>query len=419
MAIDVKKELNLASIELVRNMPFYGHILVQLPRVVIDADKNAMGIDTFAVGKENGKEILLKLYVNKQFMEGVYENAPDVRTAFANVLEILQHEILHIVFGHLTVSLPDKVRSGVACDLSVNSYLDRAKLPNRIHPETKLEIPGGVFPEDYKLEAKQSMIWYYNQLLKNKKFQEQCETGQFGQGGIMSDVVDRHKLWSKAQEDPMLSEMCKDLVRKSQKVCKETNKWGSIPGDLLEQISDLIEHGKAVLPWQSLLRLFCASAAESSLSYTVKRRSKRYKTRPGIRKDDVLRLAIGVDTSGSISEEQLRTFFNELYWIDKNGAEITVMECDTQINRTYPYREFDGKVRGRGGTDLQPVLEAVDEQNFDALIFFTDFYAPNISKHYRTPVLWILSNCDYTREQYPYQWGQFIHIDENYNVRRG
>ena len=169
MAIDVKKELNLASIELVRNMPFYGHILVQLPRVVIDADKNAMDIETFAVGKESGKEILLKLYVNRAYMEKIYEDAPDVRTAFTNVLEILQHEILHIVFGHLSVYLPDKVRSGVASDLSVNSYLARAKLPNRIHPETKMEIPGGVFPDDYQLEPKQSMIWYYNQLLKNKR----------------------------------------------------------------------------------------------------------------------------------------------------------------------------------------------------------------------------------------------------------
>ena len=44
--------------------------------------------------------------------------------------------------------------------------------------------------------------------------------------------------------------------------------------------------------------MFVASCAESVLDYTVKRISRRYGTRPGTRKGDVLNIAVAVDTSG-------------------------------------------------------------------------------------------------------------------------
>jgi len=152
---------------------------------------------------------------------------------------------------------------------------------------------------------------------------------------------------------------------------------------------------------------------ESNLDYTIKRRSRRYGTRPGTKKVDVLNLAIGIDTSGSISNEQLMMFFNELYWIDKNGANITVFECDTQIHREYPYSQFDGNISGRGGTDLEPVLERVSNDKFDALIFFTDFYTSEIKKNYGIPCLWVLSECSMSREEFPYKWGHFIKVNHD------
>ena len=71
-----------------------------------------------------------------------------------------------------------------------------------------------------------------------------------------------------------------------------------------------------------VLKDFIASSSENVLDYTMKRKSKRYDTRPGTKKDDVLNVAIGIDTSGSIDEEMLKMFFNELRWIDKSCTTI-------------------------------------------------------------------------------------------------
>jgi predicted metal-dependent peptidase len=143
----------------------------------------------------------------------------------------------------------------------------------------------------------------------------------------------------------------------------------------------------------------------------MKRISKRFDCRPGTRKGDVLDLGVAVDTSGSISDDQLKLFFNEIKWIWKNGARITVYEADTHVQAEYRFKgKFTGKVHGRGGTDLEPALKKVEGKH-DALIYFTDFYAPKIDKKYKIPILWVLTT-DLERKDYPYQWGKFVKIQD-------
>jgi predicted metal-dependent peptidase len=106
----------------------------------------------------------------------------------------------------------------------------------------------------------------------------------------------------------------------------------------------------------------------------------------------------------------LATFFSEIRWIWRNGATITIYECDCQIHRVYPYKgKFLGEVTGRGGTDLNPVLEETEGKH-DALIYFTDFYAPPLVRRFRIPTLWVL-HTSITRDQYPCDWGRFVRIE--------
>jgi predicted metal-dependent peptidase len=178
-------------------------------------------------------------------------------------------------------------------------------------------------------------------------------------------------------------------------------------------IEEMLKREKPIIPWGHVLRMFCASAMESVLEYTMRRESKRYGTRPGTRKGDVLNLAVCVDTSGSISQEQLKLFFNEIRWIWKNGAIVNVVEADCSVARG-PYKfngKWNGEVHGRGGTDLEPALALV-EGKYDACIYFTDFYAPPVSRVYRIPTLWVLTT-DLEKSQYPAQWGRHIKIEDS------
>ena len=144
---------------------------------------------------------------------------------------------------------------------------------------------------------------------------------------------------------------------------------------------------------------FLASASETVLDYTMRRPSKRYGTRPGTRKEDILSIAIGIDTSGSISQEELQLFFNELYWIEKTGSRMTVFEWDTRILREYDFKDYDGTVSDGGGTDPTDFLETVSLRKYDCAVIFTDLCFAPVEKDYHLPMLWVAtSDLDWQNE---------------------
>lgn len=392
-SVDMERELVKGIVHLSRHKEFYGHIVQQFEKIFV---KKGDEIETAAVGRYPGDRFI-KLYMNLDFFRFFYEKDGREK-GWQYLLGVMEHEIVHIVLGHLFVHFEDRTRGNVAKDLVVNGLLPKDTLPGDY-----------VIPEKYGLERGKSAMWYYTHLRDNKKYKEQCEAGAFGAGGVLSHIMSSHKLWDGVKDDVVAKEFVKDVVRKAKELCGKN--YGDIPGEIVSQIEDLLRREKCVVPWGKVLRMFVASCAESVLDYTVKRTSRRFGTRPGTRKGDVLNLAVAVDTSGSISDEQLKLFFNEVRWIWKNGATVTVLEADCSVCAQYKFKgKFDGKVHGRGGTDLEPVLKEV-EGKYDALVYFTDFYAPEIKKRYKIPTLWILTT-DMEKSEYPCKWGKHIKIEQ-------
>lgn len=382
-------------INLLRTYPFYGHILSMMSKVETKGP-NAV-VPTFGVGKRKD-EITLKLWYNSDYMTECIEKVGHDK-AYIHFFEVMKHEVLHVIFGHLSIDLPDRERCAVAVDLAVNSYLN---------PDKFIKGDDGkdacMLPKNFNLPEKQSAIWYYQQLLQNKqyqKMQQEMQSQNSAMKKLMEDIMNGHDNWKDVITDPVQQEIIKDLIKKAKEHCK-MNGWGKTPAELISQLDDLLGKKKPVVPWSRVLKLFVASNSETDIDYTMRKRSKRYGIRPGLKKYETLKLAIGIDTSGSISDEQLCLFMNELSWIEKEGAELHVFECDTRIVRDYPFKEFDGKVAGRGGTDLEPVLERVSKEKFDALVFFTDFYTSKIEKDYRVPTLWVLSDNHMEKDNFPY-----------------
>lgn len=386
----IEKEIIKGIVHLSRHKEFYGHIVQQLQKVYLPEGHK---ISTAAVGRVPG-ERFIKMYLNQKFFGDMYAESKD--KGWTYMLSVLEHEILHIVFGHLFLKFQDGLRGNVATDCVVNSVLKKDELPgNYVHPE------------QYGFELNKSALWYYTHLKDNPKFKQQCASGQFGVGGLLSHIMSSHAMWDDVKEDLVAKEFAKDIIRKAKDLCGKN--YGNIPGEVVQQIDELLKTEKPVIPWGKVLRMFCASCAESILEYTMKRISKRFDCRPGTRKGDVLDLGVAVDTSGSISDDQLKLFFNEIKWIWKNGARITVYEADCSICAEYKFKgRFTGKVHGRGGTDLEPVLKKVEGKH-DALIYFTDFYAPKIDKRYKIPILWVLTT-ELEKKDFPYQYGKFVKI---------
>jgi predicted metal-dependent peptidase len=389
----VEKELIKGIVHLARHKEFYGHIVQQFQKVFVSGDHR---VDTAAVGRIRG-ERFIKIYLNQNFFNDIFEkNGRD--KGWKYMLGVLEHEILHVIFGHLFLRFQDTTRGNVAVDCVVNSVLPKDILPGSY-----------VHPEQYGFPVNKSAMWYYTHLMDNPQYKKQCASGQFGEGGIMSHIMSSHAMWEDVKEDLIAKEFAKDIIRKAKDLCGKN--YGDIPGEVIAQIDELLKREKPIVPWGKVLRMFVASCAESILDHTVKRISRRFGTRPGTRKGDVLTLAVALDTSGSISDDQLKIFFNEIRWIWKNGAIITIFEADTCVQAQYKFNgKFTGKVHGRGGTDLEPVLKEV-EGEYDALVYFTDFYAPAIAKRYRIPVLWVL-HTEVEKKDYPYPWGKHVRIEQ-------
>lgn len=449
MEVNVKKEMEIHCVELTRVFPFYGYIMMQMPKVYIS---NQNG--TLAVGKRLD-EVLLKLYIYEDYIKELYSKVDKTKRSVVDkhILEVLKHEILHVCFYHCSVQLPDEHRKSIACELEANSYINRANLISE-----NGEKPG-VFPEDFNLPSKKGMLFYYDALKDNKQYQDlknqdsqrikifiksgsnsdnngdngdssnkegECSicittdgsnsNDNLNDGKISSKQLDSHDQWKELPNDPSIIETIKDIIRKSDDICHQRgDQYGNIPGCLMDQIRQSLEVKKPVIPWQRILRNFVSSSIESILGFTLRRKSKRFGTRPGSYKEDVLKLLVGIDTSGSVCEEQLKLFFNELHWISKEGyVTVDVAECDTMIQRVYPFKKFDGNVQGRGGTDLEPVLDYAVKNKYDCLIFFTDFCTPTISKIYNIPILWCISGGSHYfdhPEYRPYKRGTFLNLD--------
>jgi probable HAF family extracellular repeat protein len=116
---------------------------------------------------------------------------------------------------------------------------------------------------------------------------------------------------------------------------------------------------------------------------------------PGIRVQRLSHLAVVVDTSGSISNHELSDFFSEIHGLWRQGADVTVVDCDAAVQRVYPYSgTAPSAVAGRGGTRIDPAFEYLRHPTrypWDGCIYLTDGEAPIPETRPPCRILWVLS----------------------------
>lgn len=366
--------------ELILTEPFYGLFLIGINKKFTDQ------IPTAGVSK-NG--IGMQLTINPKF----YTNLNDLHR-----LGLIKHELLHIAFGHLLMRdlYSNHKLFNIAADLEINQYIDSSKLPE-----------GGLllssFPE-LNLPKKAGTKVYYNLL------EQAQEDGTSPSLDSLMNKMDGesqycHGTWDEFDE---LSEPDKKLLEKQVehqlKDAAETTvkRQGNIPGEFKDIIERLFHVEPAKFDWKSYLKRFVGN---SSVVYTKKLRrkyNKRYAANPGLKIKFKNHILVGVDTSGSVNNEELKEFFSELAHMSKTGHKITVAQCDTSLRTVEEFNpKKDWEIHGRGGTSFQPVIDHYNEKgSYTALIYLTDgeAYAPdNCPKN----TLWCLSSISEINNELP------------------
>ena len=356
------------AIELLLEAPFYAHLLGGLCRT-FSAEKTK----TMALAAGEG---YFQLYLNPDF----WEQGGEERKAR------LKHNLLHLVFRHPVEagSFADRFLYDLAADLVVNQFLSE-----------KERWPGAVTVEQFAglgLQRGGSTHSYYEQLAAAGDSKElQALRARAG------EVFEEHAWWSAFAEASSdggqeVVRMNLDHLLRNARERAGTLAVGQLPGELQRLIATEPKQDLEI-DWRRALRLFAGKSRETVLKSTIHHPSKRYGTTPGLRVKRRQHLLVGFDTSGSVDAEDLAAFFRELFAIWRTGAQITVVEFDAEIQRTYSFRgRPDSKVRGGGGTSFLPLLRFASRQaTAGGLIVFTDGFAPTPLLPLRLPVLWVIS----------------------------
>lgn len=358
--------------------PFYGLFLISLNKELNTS------ISTACVTPEN---INVKLVVNPE-----YWTLLDEKTKMG----VLKHELLHIAFFHLNNfdRFPDKQLYNIAADLEINQYINEDMKGDKWEG---LEINQSPFKELNLLE-KQGTKYYYDTLQKEMDENPDGDLAKMMEGmGNGEGMGDLHELW-KAMEG--LGEAERNLIAKQidyqlKEVANELKNRGRglIPTEMQDYIDSLFEVIEPVIDWTSYLRRFNSM---SSIVYTKKTRRKpnrRFGSGPALKIKQKKKTLVAIDTSGSVSQKDLIEFFNEIYHIYKTGTYVDIVECDAIIQRVYNYKgeRENIEVKGRGGTDFEPVMQYLMENKdkYANLIYLTDGCAPAPKTNPIKPILWV------------------------------
>lgn len=372
---------------LIFDEPFYGLFLVGLNKVY------RTNIPTAGVSKHG---IGVQLTINPDFFTSLNEK---------HRVGLLKHELLHISFGHLIIrdKYLDKKLFNIAADLEINQYINPDYLPE-----------GGItmdsFPE-LTLDPRAGTDYYYKELEKNRK-DGKCPSLDALISEMDGTQPHDHSTWDEFDDLP---EADKKLIQKQiehqlkENADQTEKRCGDIPGELADLIQKLRHVEPPKFDWKGYLRRFIGN---SSIVYTKKLRrkyNKRYIGNPGLKIKFKNHICVGVDTSGSVSNNELQEFFGELNHMHKTGHKITIVQCDTKINSVKDFNpKCDWEIHGRGGTSFQPVVDHYNENGrYTALIYFTDgeAYTPeNCPKN----ALWVHSSACRINEDLP---GQKIQLN--------
>lgn len=415
--------------------PFWGLFLIGFRKSWSDQ------IPTACVSK-NG--ITYGLTINDGFWNGLDD---DTRKF------VLQHEAIHIGYHHLTgqEEFEDSNLRNLSDDIVVNQDCNQdwkpckdmtpkqfeekftpimkavyqdfkdGKITREEYNKEIHKIPArGVYLEDFpdfKLKPRESRRYYYNKLKQEseknggkgpnnpsgKYLKSLMDTGMSGDDGPLG-----HGLWkefenlSEAEKKLIHSQLDYQLKEVAEQVIKSR---GNVPGNIADYLKglDLTEPPK--FDWKSYLKRFIGGSSKVTFKYTRTKLNKRYSDNPGVQMLPKKHVLVCVDTSGSVSKEELIEFFQEIDHISKI-SQVTVLQCDAAISDISPYKKGCAEgfnIKGRCGTEFSPSIDYFNEnfKRFTCGMYLTDGECSPPETPPRGKFLWVHSNRSTINENLP------------------
>ena len=323
---------------------------------------------------------------------------------FEEIKKSFETEIIRVILKHPYSRKPDPFNPCIAIMASEVT----------IHQELaeKLELPPSLsYEQYYSLMRPEEIIRKESET--KKKFEENHDSSgnnkeENGKSSVPSFADDKklQNLLAQAydaeygatglwEENDIAMEELNSLIKDY--AAREEKSWGSLEGHLKNQILASLN---AKIDYRKVLKNFRASILSEKKHLTRFKPSRRFGFEyMGSKREFTTKLLLAIDTSGSITNQNLINFYGVINKFFKYGIEsINVLNFDCELQGepvSFKKRQTAFTISGRGGTDFQPVFDyAKHHPEYDGVIILTDGYANHPQKKPGTKAkfVWVLTS---------------------------
>jgi len=360
----IVEKLTTARVGLLLKAPFFGNMATRM-RLIESSD-------WCPTAATNGRDFMY----NTEF----------VKKLSVKKLEFLfAHEICHAIFDHFgRVGSRDRMLANIAQDYAVNQILVDERIGEKI-TEVKIcydpKYRGMAWEEIYDILWEQAEKIPMSQLLSQLgELLDEHIKEQEGAGAGDDKTKDGKSKPSLSKEE---AEKLRQEIKEAMIQSAAAAGAGKTPAGIMRMIKNLTE---PKMDWRQLVQQEIQSIVRNDYSFTRVNRKSMHSgaVLPGMKEATTIDVAIAIDMSGSIGEEDATVFLSEIKGIMDQYEDFRInLWCfDTEIynhkvithDEAHELEEYEPQ--GGGGTDFEVNFTFMEENGIQPkkFIMFTDGY---------------------------------------------
>ena len=360
----IVEKLTTARVGLLLKAPFFGNMATRMRLIQSD--------DWCPTAATNGRDFMY----NTKFVE---------KLSVKKLEFLFAHEICHAIFDHFgRCGSRDRMLANIAQDYAVNQILVDERIGEKI-TEVKICYDAKyrgmaweeIYDELYEKAEKIPMSQLLSQLgeLLDEHIKE--EEGAGSEGDKTKDGKGKPSL-TKEEAEALRQEIKEAMIQSAAAAGA-----GKTPAGIMRMIKSMTE---PKIDWRQLVQQEIQSIVRNDYSFTRVNRKAMHSGAilPGMKEATTIDVAISIDMSGSIGEEDATAFLSEIKGImdQYEDYRINLWCFDTDIynwktithDESHELEEYEPQ--GGGGTDFEVNWTFMEENGIQPkkFIMFTDGY---------------------------------------------